>query len=644
VAVTSYKTPGTVVSASRDALEWFDVNYAKASDNYHAYSSIGKQTYSDWLRCTNFGFSTSDIPSGSTIDGIEVKIERKADTANVIKDSALYLRKTSGQVGDNKASATYWPTYDAEVTYGSYTDKWNAGLVDTDIVSTDFGIDLSAYNNNPDSFEVARVDCVSIRVYYTVPTPQTLYPSSISQATAIGTPILKNPQILLPSSIVQAVAYGTPTVATAAKIIYPTSIVQAVAIGTPALLNPQILLPSSIVQAVAYGTPKLILFIQPSSIVQAVAIGTPILNLPQLYESYLEENNSRNVRGVYWRAQSFTPQSSHKITSVKIKLCRVGSPGAGTISIKATDGAGKPTGADLCSASIDGNSLPTDPTLLGFSLGAGTNLSAGTKYAIVWRLAGGDTNNYVQTRYMYTGTYAGGAAIESSDSGVTWDVWTDWDFVFQDWGESLAQTILPDSTVQPIAYGTPAVIRSGLILPTSIVQQIIIGTPTVQGGIPGGFVLQPGGIVQQISIGSPTLLKYVWHVILDGQYATETPGVNRAYIIGRDDSGNPVYGTAVDSTELALVGERLDFQPDPAIPTTAQAGDVASAVLSKMRLRGKGGVILIPPNCGQELFDVVQVSDSMANQSAVTFRVVGIRFEYNPKQARYAHKLILGAP
>jgi hypothetical protein len=100
----------------------------------------------------------------------------------------------------------------------------------------------------------------------------------------------------------------------------------------------------------------------------------------------------------------------------------------------------------------------------------------------------------------------------------------------------------------------------------------------------------------------------------------------------------------VDSTELELVGERLDFQSDPAIPTTAQAADVASAVLSKMRLTGKRGVILIPPNCGQELFDVVQVSDSMANQSAVTFRVVGIRFEYNPKQARYAHKLILGAP
>ena len=63
-----------------------------------------------------------------------------------------------------------------------------------------------------------------------------------------------------------------------------------------------------------------------------------------------------------------------------------------------------------------------------------------------------------------------------------------------------------------------------------------------------------------------------------------------------------------------------------------------------MRLSGKRGVILIPPNCGQELFDVVQITDSQGNQSAVKFRVVGIRFEYNPKQARYQHRLILGAP
>ena len=204
----------------------------------------------------------------------------------------------------------------------------------------------------------------------------------------------------------------------------------------------------------------------------------------------------------------------------------------------------------------------------------------------------------------------------------------------------LLQIIYPSGISQPIALGTPALRYPQNIAPSGIAQLIVFGTPSV--GVYG--ILRPSGIAQIIALGTPTVLKYVWHAILDGQYSTDTPRTNRAYVIGRDIYGNPVYGTAVDSTELGLVGERLDFQQDLAIPTDAKAADAASAILSKMRLSGKGGVILIPPTCGQELFDTVEITDSQGNQSAVKFRVVGIRFEYNPKQARYQHKLILGAP
>jgi hypothetical protein len=198
----------------------------------------------------------------------------------------------------------------------------------------------------------------------------------------------------------------------------------------------------------------------------------------------------------------------------------------------------------------------------------------------------------------------------------------------------------PSGIAQVIAIGMPAFKYPQIISPSGIAVPVAIGIPSIS--IYG--IVRPQGIPVIVSCGSPTILKYVWHVILDGQYAVETPKVNRAYIIGRDQYDNPVYGTAVDSTELGLVGERLDFQQEVAIPTDSQAASMAGAVLSKMRLTGKRGVILIPPNCGQELFDVVQISDSGANQSAVTFRVVGIRFEYNPRQAVYQHKLILGAP
>jgi len=460
-----------------------------------------------------------------------------------------------------------------------------------------------------------------VEVAYT-PAPITLSPSGISQPIAIGEPEVQQ---------------------SAAQTVIPSGIAQQVAIGQPALTYPQDIAPSGIEQAIACGTPQLNLTLQTQGTLQTIAIGTPLITQPQLYESYAEESAYQNVYNNYWLCQTFTPASSHKITSVKLKLCRVGSPGTGTVSIKATDVDGKPTGGDLCSGTIDGNSLPESPEKLGFSLGAGTNLQAGTKYAIVFRFPSGNSSNYGRTRRMYPGAYSGGAAVTSNDSGSTWEVVTDWDFVFEDWGEPLLQTLYPSGVDQPIVIGSPIVYFVGTVYPSGIAQVVAYGIPAVLGGIPSG-IIWPDGIAQPVAFGKPAIYKYVWHVVLDGQYTTATPPTNRAFVIGRDDYGNPVWGEAHDTDESSLVGERLDFSQELAIPTTSQAAATAEAILSKMRLNKARGVILIPPNCGQELFDTVELSDKGANQSAVKFRVVGIRFEYNPKQSKYEHKLILGAP
>jgi hypothetical protein len=391
------------------------------------------------------------------------------------------------------------------------------------------------------------------------------------------------------------------------------------------------------------------------------------------YEYYITGDDDFLGLGIaIWGAQTFTPSAAHTITSVKLKLYKYGAETVGTITvgIRAVDANGRPTGNDLCSGTMDGGVLTNTPTWYEITLGAGYNLSASIKYAIVVRAPNASWAYALQWRADWSSaTYAGGCVEYSTNSGVDWTDYATQDMMFEEWGDPItAQTIIPSSIVQAVTYGTPTVqVGSGalVIIPSSIVQVIAIGTPallypqilspssiivTIVYGTPSviktgaaGFIY-PQSIVQQISIGSSTILKYVWHVILDGQYNIDSPAVNRAYIIGRDAYGNPVYGEAIDSTELGLVGERLDFQQELAIPTTAQAGDVASAILAKMRLTKARGVILIPPNCGQELFDVVQISDAGANQAAVTFRVVGIRFEYNPKQARYDHKLILGAP
>ena len=131
-------------------------------------------------------------------------------------------------------------------------------------------------------------------------------------------------------------------------------------------------------------------------------------------------------------------------------------------------------------------------------------------------------------------------------------------------------------------------------------------------------------------------------VILDAQYITETPEVNRAYVIGRDAEGNPVHGTDLEQSEIDLVGERLDFQQHLSIPSTLHAGNVADAILNKHRLSKHRGFITIPPNCGQELWDVIQVTDTPCAQSSSHYRVIAIQLVYNPRTGKYYHRLSLG--
>lgn len=169
MAVTGWKTPDSCVTVDRDGKDlWVNPFFAGSSNDVYALCDIPKLDYNDWLRATEFGFGLGDIPLGATIDGIEAKVEGHGEVAGKIGASAVYLRKTAGQVGDNKAGLDFWGINDSDFEYGGAADDWNAGLVDTDIRSVNFGLDFSAANIDNANAVFAYVDCISIRVYYTV--------------------------------------------------------------------------------------------------------------------------------------------------------------------------------------------------------------------------------------------------------------------------------------------------------------------------------------------------------------------------------------------------------------------------------------------------------------------------------------------
>jgi hypothetical protein len=133
------------------------------------------------------------------------------------------------------------------------------------------------------------------------------------------------------------------------------------------------------------------------------------------------------------------------------------------------------------------------------------------------------------------------------------------------------------------------------------------------------------------------------HIVIEAIYFIEAPDVNRAYVIGADDSGVEVTGNAQTAADLALVGERLEVKHDSAIPTAEVAAAVATAILSAARLNSKRAHAVIPPHCGLELWDVLTIIDDGANQST-TYRASGYILDYDTRLAIYRHTITLCAP
>jgi len=162
------------------------------------------------------------------------------------------------------------------------------------------------------------------------------------------------------------------------------------------------------------------------------------LEAEALYEHYnTGDDDVLYAHDDLWQAHTITPLESHKIKLVKLKLYRTLSPGTITVSIKATDGSGHPTGEDLCSGTTNGNTLTTDTDgeWREITLGDGYNLSEGTKYAIVVRALDGDGSNHVGWRLDGSSpTYTGGNAEYSIDGGSNWLSNNTRDFMFEELG------------------------------------------------------------------------------------------------------------------------------------------------------------------------------------------------------------------
>jgi hypothetical protein len=134
------------------------------------------------------------------------------------------------------------------------------------------------------------------------------------------------------------------------------------------------------------------------------------------------------------------------------------------------------------------------------------------------------------------------------------------------------------------------------------------------------------------------------HAILAGNYC-EQVFTSRARAIGRDSGDNRILEEALEWDLLQLAIDILEQDYDPNLQTTARAQERVGALLREASLsRFIGSNLVVPTNVGQELLDVVEVTDNRCGISAEKYRVQAIQTDYDRRKSRYDQTLTLGAP
>lgn len=174
MAVTSNRDPSA--ASSLDGT-WNSLSGIYAAGGSTASTGAGSGDHS--IEVSGFGFSSSDIPSGVTILGVEVDIFRFENTStNTLTDAPTQLKKGAGTLSPNdKAKATTWPSYFSAgyVTYGGPTDLWGfSSITLSEAFNSGFGVRcgvLQPFSNSAS----AGIDHVRMRIYYQGPVQHDLH-------------------------------------------------------------------------------------------------------------------------------------------------------------------------------------------------------------------------------------------------------------------------------------------------------------------------------------------------------------------------------------------------------------------------------------------------------------------------------------
>ena len=133
------------------------------------------------------------------------------------------------------------------------------------------------------------------------------------------------------------------------------------------------------------------------------------------------------------------------------------------------------------------------------------------------------------------------------------------------------------------------------------------------------------------------------HDILEGKYRKGTRELNRVQVEGYDtETSTPIIVDSFDWDEIVRLYDRLKQVDDRNIDTVAKAQARGEAYLRQSEIESANGVIRVPVNCGQQLYDVIDITDARAGLNNDKKRVLGLSLIYNPYRGEYEQRVLLG--
>ncbi|MFA7296081.1 MAG: hypothetical protein WC211_02710 [Dehalococcoidia bacterium] len=128
------------------------------------------------------------------------------------------------------------------------------------------------------------------------------------------------------------------------------------------------------------------------------------------------------------------------------------------------------------------------------------------------------------------------------------------------------------------------------------------------------------------------------HAILDGRVEAAPPGPGWTRVFGRG-----VFAEAVDIVALQA-GGGVAVAVDDSLAAQARVDARATSLLRKAAIEAVTAEVVVPPNVGQEVGDVVEVTSAGLGLVAARYRVAALRLRWSRgRQAAYEQTLSLSA-